>query len=82
MRAGLLAAIAVMLGACVTPNSVFACDMTQQCTVGGTCEPIGCTSDNDCPAPGVNSGGVKNFCTPKLDPTFLPNVGSAITDGP
>lgn len=56
--------------------------LTMLCNADKMCQLIGCTSDNDCPAPGPNAGGVKNFCTPQLDPTFVPTVASAITDGP
>lgn len=51
------------------------------CNAEKMCVPIGCTSDDDCPAP-APGGGVKNFCTEALPVAGGTTVASAITDGP
>ena len=53
MRLG-VAALLVCLGAgaCVSPTSVFTCEQSTQCTVGGMCQPTGYCSfpDLGCPS--------------------------------
>jgi hypothetical protein len=46
------------------------------CSAAGICEPLGCTSDDEC---GVSAGGVHTFCTPPV-PSRTGGAVSAITD--
>lgn len=45
------AVLAVTAAACVSPSAVFTCETSDQCTVGGTCQPNGFCSfpDSTCP---------------------------------
>jgi hypothetical protein len=51
----------------------------QLCNADKMCEPIGCTTNEECGIAG--SGGVKMFCSPQLDAAAGTTVWSAVTDG-
>jgi cysteine-rich repeat protein len=73
---------------CVTPNSEFACTTSDQCTVGGTCQPTGWCSFADATCPSgqrysdAAGGGLAGVCVgdepgPDADTT---RCGNAMID--
>lgn len=61
------------------PAGLTAGAFTQLCNADKMCEPIGCTTNEECAIPG--GGGLKMFCSPRLDAAGGSTVWSAVTDG-